>query len=127
MSTNQFALQVQKAVEWSSLDDQTLLQHMQDDNLNIAPSFQVKNYLGQRLVDIANFDLNSYDVRIRMLDQKIRVLNLLAKNRKVDLKQLNHHSQAQQFSIKNGRLCMTQLDSLISEEVLEKYNSCLTI
>ena len=127
MSTNQLALQVQKAVEWSSLDDQILLQHMQDDNLNIAPSFQVKNYLGQRLVDIANFDLNSYDVRIRMLDQKIRVLNLLAKNRKVDLKQLNHHSQAQQFSIKNGRLCMTQLDSLISEEVLEKYNSCLTI
>lgn len=127
MTINQFAQLTQDAIEFSTLDDQAFNKRMRSSVEYEEPHFQVKNYMGQILVKTSIPQWYTYDIRVRMLNQKIHVLNNLAKNRKIDLKELNKNHDGYMYTEKNGQLCIILLDSLVSEELLKQHNSCLKI
>ena len=127
MTENRYANYMMPAILLSEKSDPKFKKSLMHLNQNVENSWSVKNFFGKKLADIANPNWTFYAVRLRLLNQKIHVLNVLVQNRKIDLKQLNKNQQGFEYYEKNGELCFKSPDPEGTEANEKRYRSCLKI
>lgn len=127
MTANQSAQVVWPYIQDSKLDFKEFKSAPKHNPVGMPIAYKVKNYLGNIFSSIGNPDWGRYAIRLRLLDQKIRVLNVLNKQRShFDLKQLNQNSDGFEYYKAEGQLCIRSPKPLSPEDE-KKYKSCLSI
>lgn len=128
ISINHYAEAVQSAILLSELNDLEFKKQLTNFKKPKEKPNALKNYWGQKILG-NDEDLNweHFVVRPRLLNQKIRVFNVLLENRHVNLKQLNQNAQGHEYYQKNGELCIKSPAPNDSKANLERYRSCLKI
>ena len=128
MTKNEEARYYQSIIEITELNNpkfkSTLIDKTFEKELKLK---SIRNVFGQKLAHISSPSWLKYSMRLRLLNQKIQVFNVLANNRQFDLKQLNLNTDGYEYYRTETELCIKSPDPNQDEEEWKKYKSCLRI
>lgn len=124
-SLNLYVDYILPTLKISHLPDPAFKQALEQPHQFEGDGFSIKNYLGNKLIQIALPQWETYAVRPRLINQKIRLLNILAKDQHLEVTTLNKNSQGDVFYKTNRLLCIKTPNPFINEEEERKYGSCL--
>ena len=124
-SLNRYVNYIQPTLKISNLPNPAFKEALQQLH-QFEPEFTIKNYMGNKLMDLALPKLETYAVRPRLINQKITLLNILAQHQPIDLIQLNKNQQGDVFYETKDQLCIKTPNPFLNEEEERKYGSCLS-
>lgn len=127
MTMNQFAQQYSPYIQ---LSESPYLRFKQEANLIVDQEqakqtvFKLKNYIGNIFVNMGSSTFIGYIVRSRLLDNKIRVFNVLHSGNEWSIEQLNLNKEGYEFYKTQDKLCIR---SPYLKKVDWNQDSCLSI
>lgn len=127
MSINRYVRHIVPTLKISQLPDPAFKQALQQPYQFEGHGFSIKNYMGNVLMDMALPQWETYAIRPRLVNQKIRLLNLLARHEAIDIRKLNQNAEGDVFYQTKNLLCIKTPNPFMNEEEERKYGSCLNI
>ncbi|RYL22985.1 hypothetical protein [Acinetobacter piscicola] len=126
-SLNRYVSYIYPTLVISELPNPQFKQALQQPHDSTVKRSWLKNFMGNKLVDVALPRWETYAIRPRLINQKIVLLNVLAQHQAIDLARLNQNTQGYAFYQTKTALCIKTPNPYLDEEEQRKYGSCLKL
>lgn len=126
-SLNRYVSYIHPTLVISELPNPQFKQALQQPHDSTVKRSWLKNFMGNKLVDVALPRWETYAIRPRLINQKIVLLNVLAQHQTIDLNELNKNLQGYEFYRTKTALCIKTPNPYLDEEEERKYGSCLKL